>query len=419
MTQIRNNQGTAPVRTGAAAGTGPTPEASTAAAAAATTLAKDAYTGLNAGKAPGAKADDGGFLGKLGSWFNKAKDAVGDFFGKVAHGFKTLVFGKLNDLESRETLDNPSSTHATRAELNAARDFMTANAAKEAEAVAALGARKADYEKIKQLCGDDPMAQKALMAMLLDGRLTGGKDLKGGQDMLHHLARMGSDPVAAGVDRKALVTNVIEEMENSLNIAQHGKGTCVATSATIMLVRQNPTEYARLIADLASPAGKTTLQNGAELERETDWAKDDGDYDPRTPSVRLLQPALMEYGNFFMDYDNGADANRVLGLKLGGGLNTAGADRLLEGLTGKDFDNIFVVTRFNRESAWNRIEESLAAGKSVPVSVHWQNLGSSGHQIILDKIEGEWVHFTNPWGQSERVKLSEIKANLSGAQIPE
>lgn len=368
---------------------------------------------------------------KAEGFFARAKEGVLGFFGKavgavkqglssaweaVSSGFMKFVFGPLKDqLETREVLDDPDTTYASpQAQKRATMELKTREP-EEAAALAKLGDRAKQYERLKTLVGDDVMARHALQGMLLDGRLTGGKDLRGGKDLLTHLSRMAEGPLAEGVDRAALVASVIEEAENPTKIAQQAKGTCVATSSTILLARENPTEYARLVADLASPAGKTRLQNGAELQREADWSKEDGG---RTPSVALLQPALMEYGNFFLDYDNDADTSRgPFGWGIHGGLSHWGADRILEGLTGRGFGNVFV-TRFNKESTWKRIEAALADGKSVPASLFWSNGGAGGHQILIDKVEGDWVYYTNPWGQQERAQLGEFKQHLSAAQIP-
>lgn len=350
-------------------------------------------------------------------------------------GLRWVINGPaVKEFKTYKTIDDPDTRWADFEQVRAATSNVKAKAAEEQAALGKLGARAEGYRKLAELCGSDPMAREALQKMLLDGRLAGAKDLKGQGDMLAHLARVASGPLAQGVDRQELVTALIEELDNPVKIAQEGKGTCVATSSTIVMTRKNPAEYARLVADLARPEGETVTAGGDRLLRSPDW-KNPNDYG-RTPSLRLLQPALMELGNGFLTYSNDRDVHTLedggfmAKVKEGwnafrellhkvpimpGGLSGRGANKVLESLTGDDYSMIYMVTRLNRGSAFRRVEEAVKAGKSVPVGLEWEG---GGHKVVLDKIEGGVAYITNPWGQRDTIGLAEFKSNLMDANIP-
>jgi len=146
----------------------------------------------------------------------------------------------------------------------------------------------------------------------------------------------------------------------------------------------------------------------------------------------MLEPALMEVGNFFLRYDNVQDAhvldnpgvwqrikdgftNFVQNFKIAGGLEGFGTNKVLEAITGDNYTTIYGVTRINRPFAWHRIEEKVAKGISVPCGMAWEG---GGHEVLVDKIENGFVYFNNPWGETDRMSVAEFKRNLTNANIP-
>ncbi|MFN3430485.1 MAG: hypothetical protein ACK46X_11065 [Candidatus Sericytochromatia bacterium] len=349
----------------------------------------------------------------------------------VRDGIRWVMIGPtLPEWKTRQELADPDPRWASATERERAITAVEANRLAEEAALARLGDRAEGFRALSMLCLKDPMAREALQKLLLDGRLTAKKDLTGQGDLLHHLSRLADQPLVSGVDRTELVTCLIEELEQPTKTQQEYRGTCVATTATILASRKNPAEVARLVADLARPEGTAQMANGDTLTRSATWANaDDGN---RTPSVRLLQPALMDYGNFFLRYDNDRDMHTLSqrsvweSLKDGvdrlrrkvalpGGLEGWGSNRVLEALTGENFTTVHTVTRLNRNSAWNRVEAALKAGHSVPVGLMWEG---GGHKVLFDRIEGDHVYYTNPWGISERMAIAEAKTNLMDANLP-
>lgn len=364
----------------------------------------------------------------------KGPNPVAKAIAAVRDGIRWAIIGPtLPEWKTRTELADPDPRWATAAEKARALAAVEANGLAERAAIAKLGARAEAYENLALTCLKDPMAREALQKMLLDGRLTGKKALTGDGDLLTHLARLATQPLVAGLDRTELVTCLIEELEHPTKTQQEYRGTCVATTATILASRKNPAEIARLVADLARPEGTAKLANGDTLTRSATWANtDDGN---RTPSVRLLQPALMDYGNFFLRYDNDRDMHTLEAqaspsfwdkvkdgfdalrrkVAMPGGLEGWGSNKVLEALTGENFTTIHTVTRLNRNSAWNRVAAALEKGQSVPVGLMWEG---GGHKVLFDRLDQGYVYYTNPWGIAERMAIEEAKTNLMDANLP-
>src|SRR5688572_19260256 len=106
--------------------------------------------------------------------------------------------------------------------------------------------------------------------------------------MLDSLHTIATGPVARGLEsqRGYLLSSTIEGVANPERITQEARGTCTVTSMSQMLARNNPAEYARLIAGLSSPSGEVRLRNGDTIRRApgTDVMDNSG----RNPAERLL-----------------------------------------------------------------------------------------------------------------------------------
>jgi hypothetical protein len=350
-------------------------------------------------------------------------------------GLRWLVLGPtVPDFKTRVVLRRTDLRYPDASVALAASAHLSASGPAEAEAIAKLGARGNAYRTVADLCGKSPVARDALMKMLLDGRLTGQKDLTGQADALAYLDKLANEQLPSGMDRSELLSCLVQEMEDPVKLAQMEKGTCAATTATVVLDRKSPAEYARLVQELAAPAGTATTANGTVITRNADWSNTNDGH--RSPSMRLLEPALMQLGNPLLKYDNARDAyiletkgflaNAQAALSASwdglrgkvafpGGLETAGMNHVLECITGESFDMIYVIGRANRASAWQRIEAAVAQGKSVPCGLVWED---GGHEILLDKIKDGFCYFNNPWGESDRLSVEEFKANVTGVNLP-
>lgn len=104
-------------------------------------------------------------------------------------------------------------------------------------------------------------------------------------------------------------------MEGALQAAAHPSdtvnqgsyNTCVPTSMEFELARTNPSEYARLVAGLASKAGSVTTRGGSTLELQTAYLDQFRRGDDRLASSVLFQGAAMEFANRAAEYEEDLD----------------------------------------------------------------------------------------------------------------
>lgn len=348
---------------------------------------------------------------RASGWFNQG---VSLFRQGVQQGLYGVSF---SEFQTGGTLEAPSRPNAvTDEDRTAARGALAANAAAETEALGRLGdLDRGRYRNVADRMGDRPVSRRALQSLLLDGQLTGSRDLQGRNTLLHNLDRLATQPLARGIDRAALLGEVTAEVENTVRIAQGNRNSCVATTASILLARTNQSEYARLVGGLASPGGSVRMAGGETLSRPDGWnAANDGD---RTTSARLMQSSLLYHGAMLGSYDPAADTHRYGPLSMGGGLTGGGSARLNTQLQGRPYST-HTSTSLDRGSEWNLVTRALASGKGpFPVGLQW---GSGGaHEVLLERMKGDWAIFTNPSGHRQRLSVDEFRSHLRNAEIPD
>lgn len=322
------------------------------------------------------------------------------------------------EFKTRQVVDNPTDVNGyAEWETEQALAETRRNSGAEEAALNALSPEdKVKYQNVLKAIEGEPMARRQMQTMLLSEKLPGSKAHVGDGTLLDQLARMADQPLADGIDRKDLVSQIIGEVENPVRIAQQSQNTCGATTAQILLARKNPAEYVRIVSGLASPKGKVDTVGDDTLKRHRDWnyAGDGG----RSVPSRLFQPAVMQLSKLFsfLEYDNTKDFTTVADRPIHPGMLGRQAARVHSSLQGSGYDNdTFMV--WNRAEKWDEVKGALSNGKGpVPISMTWEG---SAHYVQIDKVEDGKVHYTNPWGQRETMAEDEFKSHVLQAQIPE
>lgn len=154
--------------------------------------------------------------------------------------------------------------------------------------------------------GNRPLQALAMMAeRSIDGTpmlLTTASD---GSSLVHQLAEMtdkvGSLPPTdvmikgSGLSGIDIVAGCILEVNDTGRVAQGNVGTCASTSIQIGLIEQRPAEYLRLCNGLLVD-GTVKMVNGHALVRvPSSISPSPSNY--RTPTERLFQSAVLDYGN--------------------------------------------------------------------------------------------------------------------------
>lgn len=301
------------------------------------------------------------------------------------------------------------------------RQAVQANLAKETAALSKLSeTQQKQYQAIvSALPTSDPEARQSLQNLLLTGRLPGSKDYQGGGDLLANLSSMVAAPMQSDLakERGTLIGDMIQELDDPTCIAQKGKGTCGATTAQIILARENPAEYVRLMTGLASPNGSVELSNGGRIKREPGTETDDGS--DRSIGTRLMAPAFMEYASKALDYDNAKDGQGIGDARLYGLMNGQ-ENALLEAVLKRDYKTVVVGPLNKSASVTNEIAKVASENNPVPISMTYEGneLFGNGHFLQVTGIKDGQVTMINPWGRVEQMSVEQFQEHLMSAFMP-
>lgn len=262
----------------------------------------------------------------------------------------------------------------------------------------------------------------SLSTLMRDNRLT--------PELVNALTALQRAELHPALDRQDLILSTLQNIALPHSINQHGRGTCVAATAEIMLALRAPEQYIRIVQDLASPAGRVQSDNlpgwspeAEAMQREagTEQMDDSG----RSVASRLVQPAFIEYGNGALNYDNVLDrhfpapgSSEEHNLT---GLTTSQSEYLLQGLLG--VQHIESMLSENMEGGspefYPRLMRTLAAGQAVPVGVDLDPTAAAYHKMLLTAVDADkqLAYLMNPWGELNTVDLGFFKDNVTSAQF--
>jgi hypothetical protein len=313
------------------------------------------------------------------------------------------------------------------------------------------------YHRIETVLQNEPVAALALQSLLLDGRLTNSPPpLVGSGTLLGYLEKIATDALAPRIDRSTLLSHTVQELGTVVSMNQGPLGPAVPQTIVAGVMLRNPTEYARWVAGLASPAGEVTLAGGQTMRREPGTELPD-DVAPapdltRSASIRLVVPALTEVANGDVDYvDALDDASLLPGISEwseAGGLDfSANFEKLMTAIHGRPIERVGIsqlaltaegeVVRPTHAQAalMDVIERQLEAGP-VSVGVAWGPPGSDvirdggpmdvalfveegaiGQDVLVTKITNQVVEFiTVLGGDLRRIPREEFEASVAHAQ---
>jgi len=333
---------------------------------------------------------------------------------KADKGLGTTILYDAADVNSAQDTSATSSRHLV------AQAQVDANSELEADALGSMSEEdRAAYLEVKQGCLDpnDPVAALSLQKLLLSGALPGEADLVGDGTLLDHLTALadGSAPLAEGVDRGQLLTDLVQELANPAAVDQGYRGTCAPTAVAIQLAIDHPAEYARVMLGLASPKGAVTMAGGMVFKREADVSFKP-DKTGRALTQRILAPTFMEIANGAGNYHDDTGA--------GDGAWSDTLDRLYEQAFGKPMDESRLTGPKSRAHAMQIVDAQLAAGHDVPVAI---NYGTGLHKVLItgmEQVDGvAYVKIINPWGREERIPRDNFESRLQDinydASVPE
>ncbi|MBC7541547.1 MAG: hypothetical protein H7338_02325 [Candidatus Sericytochromatia bacterium] len=280
---------------------------------------------------------------------------------------------------------------------------------------------------------DDIGARLSLQLLLIEGTLTAQAPGEGNGTLLSHLEHLASPkvPLMKGLERAALICDMMQEIAFPSSISQRSKGTCTMTAVQMFMAKQRPAELARIIGQLAAASEPVApLANGDVLRREPGTETDDES--GRTVPSRLFQAAAMEYMDEVGDYDNALDRQRQPDGSLTAGGSGTKMARTLKGLLGPGY----YVERLSSDQFESPkamvavIAESVSNGHPVAISLqHLPALGEeigSGHAVLMTGVTNNRLDYLNPWGKVESMSFDQLAetvveavfVNSNGPQAP-
>lgn len=284
----------------------------------------------------------------------------------------------------------------------------------------------AESMKVRQKNMDANATRDGLVQLLDSGKLQSTD--KNGDSLLSNLDRLRTQEFAEEgserLDGNTVLGDVIKQTADPGLIRQGSKGTCVPTSLEFVQARNQPAEYARVVAGLTSKEGTVELKDGTNIARDHNLVAEDGS--GRSSASRVYQASMMEFANGSLDYRNEEDQhfrNNWFGVsepvtnndgKPSRGLYPSQSEVLGEALFGKNFETHRGPHRGGGEQWKQDISGALEGEKVVRVGMRWSRNPDDRdgyHSLTVEKMDDKHVYLRNPWGAGEAGNQDESRAS--------
>ena len=165
--------------------------------------------------------------------------------------------------------------------------------------------QKAQLANLLTTCPGPALADLAMIAQ--DPNRLAAQD-KQGKSLLTNLSELASQPlngafVKAGQTQQRLLGDVLHDLAAPEDVDQGNTQNCTVTSMQYRLLQGNPSEYARMMKELAGSSGSTALLGPGQLALQPDSLRPIDPGDQRSLSERIFQRSTMEFANGAEDFD--------------------------------------------------------------------------------------------------------------------
>ena len=222
-----------------------------------------------------------------------------------------------------------------------------------------------------------------------------------GSTALANLARLAQQPLnpklGGDTTRSELLTAALRDIVNPNRIDQGDAPTCTVTSMQFELVSDEPAEYARILADLTGPDGRSKMRGGSYLELE---AGDAGARDGRPVSDAIFQTAAMEFGNgrdAQFDPYAGKSVNGTTGAQQRG-LKPDQQTQVLRQLFGVNYESKNFLTEAQGAQALENLRNYDTKGAQNRPIILQIDQGDINHAVTFERVKDERVYFRDPYG---------------------
>lgn len=247
---------------------------------------------------------------------------------------------------------------------------------------------------------DNTNADASLLKLLDKGTLS-KKDSQG-NTILDNVYRMQKGPNKNGVNGQQLAGEAIQVLNDRYHITQGPHGTCGAASLENVMMKKDPAEVTRIVADLASK-GEAKTRGGHTMQAGTgslNWHKGDkttdGSTESRTDFDIIFQSATMRSvalvgGDMDMlgglaDYNVNKDNGDASSVKTGDSASDPlHLTRLAENITGKDYD---------QDHLWGTYSEMVTNANAGKEPIALFSTGGGGmHYVTVTSVKNGQVNF--------------------------
>ncbi|MBI3183648.1 MAG: hypothetical protein HYZ28_16040 [Myxococcales bacterium] len=281
-------------------------------------------------------------------------------------------------------------------------------------------AEQGQLAKVLQAGGEQGMRYLAALAEARPSALT-SKD-SSGSTLLENLSQMASQPLNAalygrGLTRERLMQDALRDIVNPDRVDQGRAPTCTVTSMQFELVRDEPAEYARLVAGLTGPSGSATMVGGGELQLQTKYVKPAAG-DERSTSEVIFQSAAMEFANGADDFAEASGRSaRAEGSGDYRGLWPAQQTYLLQHLFGVEYSTRKLFDSRQASEALELLRPYDARGRNRPVILE-VNMGRWNHAVTFEQVTGGRVHFRDPYGRQGSMPEDKFLKLVVAVHVP-
>jgi hypothetical protein len=246
--------------------------------------------------------------------------------------------------------------------------------------------------------------EKGLVALgaLLEGTPEAATSVdRNGRSLLGNLSDLAAQPLNAalysGTTKQKVLDEVLLQVANPDRIEQGNAPTCTVTSMQFELVRDDTSEYVRLMAGLTGPGGSVEMKGGGALKLDP---KSLAQLNKRQSSQAIFQTAAMEYGNGADDFDVAKGVSHDdKGVKEDyPGLMPYQQTVMLRQLFGVKYETRSLPTEASRAKALQELRGYATVGTNRPVLLEIDQ-GNFNHAVTYEMQKNDRVYFRDPYGQ--------------------
>lgn len=323
---------------------------------------------------------------------------------KSIEGLPGDVQARLLEVATRNLGADLNSVHS----LTGSAGWQTADPAQKATLVSLAARTRPESSQISNLAA---VADSPTRLFSTD------KDGKSLLDNLHELSLQPQEArlTAAGNPPDELFDSVLSDAANPNTIGQSNYGTCTVTSMQYELVRDQPSEYVRLMREMNAD-GTADMRGGGSLELQAEYLRPQ-EGDERNLSQALFQSSLMEFSDGRFEYHANTD-QESLGdspKRIDAALPPEDQAKGMSALFGtpfqevKDLKDTLSFLREYQTRAGNppvllgiNINPKLPGWADVKGDTLDPKFKAEGHAVTFLRMEGDRIFFRNPWGSSTK-----------------